>query len=53
MVTSNRNDVIGLKRAIPRVKSKTATSFDLKVDNQLANIPAAQVSQMDYIVVSE
>jgi hypothetical protein len=52
VVVSNRNDVNGLKRAIPRAKSKTTTSFDLKVDNQLANIPAAQVSEMDYIVVN-
>lgn len=52
VVTSSRNDVAGLTRSIPRANNKAITSFDLKVDNQLSNIPAGQGTQMDWVVTN-
>ncbi len=52
VVTSSRNNVAGLRPAIPRANNKLPTSFDLKVDNQLSDIPAGQTTTMDYIVVN-
>ncbi|MDC0505985.1 DUF5011 domain-containing protein [Candidatus Gracilibacteria bacterium] len=52
VVASSRNDVNGLVSSVVRVRDKGANDFDLKVDNQASNIPAAQVTQVDWIITN-
>ncbi len=51
-VGSSRSDVNGQNQSVVRINNKTASWFQIKVDNQSSSIPGAQVTQVDWIVTN-
>ena len=52
VVSSSRNSVNSEVQRVVRVKDKTSTSFDIKVDNQFGNIPPTSSNQVDWVATS-